>query len=188
MAEFKKRHPAVSFQIIVSDSKWIVEKVSGHELLMGVVGARLSNNRIQYTPWIDDELVAVAHPSLTKTFSMPLKDLIKFPMVVREEGSGTRREVERILDGRGIPREEVKIAGIFGSTDAIKQAVKTGLGISIVSRLSVTDELSRGILKEIRIKDTSMRRHFYIITHRKRTLPLAYTLLLQYIKTGSQSL
>ena len=69
-------------------------------------------------------------------------------MVLREEGSGTRRETEKILEERGISFEDIKISGIFGSTDAIKQAVKEGLGVSILSKLSVKDELKYGVSKK----------------------------------------
>ncbi len=117
-----------------------------------------------------------------------LQELIKYPVVLREEGSGTRKETERILESRGVKIENIKIAGIFGSTDAIKQAVKEGLGVSILSRLSVKDELKHGILKEIKPSDIQMRRKFYVVTHKKRALPAVYTLFLEYIKTCQFSL
>ena len=59
-------------------------------------------------------------------------------------------------------------------TDAIKQAVKEGLGFSILSKLSVKDELKYGGFKEIKLTDIEMKRKFYIVTHKKRTLPAAY--------------
>lgn len=188
MADFQKKHPSVSFQILESDSKGIVDRVLKHELLMGVVGAKLNDTQIHYVPFMDDELIAVAAPSFLKTESLSLKELIKFPMVMREEGSGTRKETEKILEGKGISLENIKIAGIFGSTDAVKQAVKAGLGISILSRLSVTDELKYHILKEIKLTDIEMKRKFYIATHKKRTLPLIYKIFLEHLKTESKNI
>jgi DNA-binding transcriptional LysR family regulator len=117
-----------------------------------------------------------------------LKELIKFPMVLREEGSGTRRETEKILEGKRIFHDNIKIAGIFGSTDAVKQAVKAGLGVSILSRFSVTDELKYKILREIKLTDIQMKRKFYIATHKKRTLPRAYGIFLEHIMAESKSL
>ena len=66
-------------------------------------------------------------------------------------------------------------------TDAVKQAVKEGMGISIISRRSVQDELKCGMLREIRIKDVNMTQQFYVITHRKRTLPHLYKLFVEYL-------
>lgn len=183
MAEFQRKYPSVSFQILVSDSRGIIDKVSKHELLLGIVGAKLDDEQINYIPFVEDELIVVSSPSMIKSNSITLKGLTKFPMVLREEGSGTRREVEKILEGKGISLGGIKIAGIFGSTDAIKQAVKAELGISILSKLSVADELKHNILKEIKLTDTQMKRKFYIITHKKRTLPLLHTVFLEHIKT-----
>ncbi|MFH1703901.1 MAG: selenium metabolism-associated LysR family transcriptional regulator [Nitrospirota bacterium] len=182
MAEFQRKYPSVSFQILVSDSRGIIDKVSKHELLLGIVGAKLDDEQINYIPFVEDELIVVSSPSMIKSNSITLKGLTKFPMVLREEGSGTRREVEKILEGKGISLGGIKIAGIFGSTDAIKQAVKAELGISILSKLSVADELKHNILKEIKLTDTQMKRKFYIITHKKRTLPLLHAVFLEHIK------
>ncbi|MEW6416708.1 MAG: selenium metabolism-associated LysR family transcriptional regulator [Nitrospirota bacterium] len=188
MAVFQKRYPSISFQILVSDSRDIVEKISRHELLMGSVGAKITNAQINYTPFIDDELIVVSSPSLIKKEEMTIRELIEFPMVLREEGSGTRKETEKILEGKGISFENIKIAGIFGSTDAVKQAVKAGMGVSILSRFSVTDELRYNILKEIRLKDIKMKRKFYLVTHKKRTLPSIYNIFIEHIKTESKKI
>lgn len=188
MAGFVEKYPSVSFQILISDSREIVEKVSRHDLLMGIVGARLANSQIAYTPFLEDELIVVSSPSFIKYRQMTLKELMNLPILLREQGSGTRRETEKILEDRGISLDSIKIAGIFGSTDAIKQAVKAGLGISILSRLSVKDELRYAILKEIRLTDTKMKRRFYIVTHKKRTLPEAYNLFLEHIRTYNANL
>jgi DNA-binding transcriptional LysR family regulator len=188
MAVFQRKYPSISFQILISDSMEIINSVLKQELLLGIVGAKLGNEQISYKPFVEDELIVISSPSLTKSNRITIKELIKFPMVLREEGSGTRRETEKILEGRGITFDNVKIAGIFGSTDAIKQAVKAGLGVSIISRFSVKDELKHGILKEIKLTDIQMRRKFYIVTHKKRTLPLAYSIFLKYIMAESESL
>jgi len=181
MAKFRKIYPSISFQILISDSRGIVEKISRHELLIGIVGAKLANSQITYVPLLEDELIVVSSPVLTKNRQLTLKELMKLPMVLREEGSGTRREAEKILEDKGVSLEDIKVAGIFGSTDAIKQAVKAGLGVSILSRLSVKDELKYGIFKEIKLSDIQMKRKFYIVTHKKRTLPAAHNLFLEHL-------
>ena len=188
MAAFQKRYPSISSQILISDSRGIVDRISKQELLLGIVGAKLGNEQIHYMPFIEDELIVVSSPSLIKSSRIPLKELITFPMVLREVGSGTRREAEKILEGKGISLEGIKIAGIFGSTDAIKQAVKAGLGFSILSKFAVIDELKHRILKEIKLTDIHMKRNFYIITHKKRTLPPAYAVFLKHITTESKNI
>jgi len=186
MTAFQKKYPAVSFQILIEDSKKIVDSLSKHELIMGIVGAKLGNEEIEYMSFFDDELIVVSAPSFIKSNKITLKELINLPIVLREEGSGTRKITEQILTDSGIAYHRMSIAGIIGSTDAVKQAVKAGMGVSILSRLSVSDELKYKTLKKIKITDVSMRRKIYIITHKKRTLPLAYQIFLDYIRSNSR--
>jgi DNA-binding transcriptional LysR family regulator len=181
MTEFQKRYPSITFQIVISDSRGIIDSISRHEVLLGIVGAKIGSDQIHYVPFIEDELIAVSSPALVKESKMTLKELVKLPMVVREEGSGTRRETEKFLESRGVSLEGIKLAGIFGSTDAVKQAVKAGLGVSILSKFSVADELVHKILHEIKLTDIEMKRKFYIVTHKKRTLPRVYDAFLKHI-------
>ena len=188
MATFQKRYPSISFQIIIADSKQIVQKVLSHELLVGIVGSKLNDSQLAYSSLIEDELIVVASPQFTRKESMTLKEVVELPMVLREEGSGTRKEIERIFSSKGLNIDSMNIAGLFGSTDSIKQAVKAGMGISILSRLSVSDELKFKILKEIKLSDVQMKRHFYVVTHKKRSLPAAYTLFLKHVITESKQI
>ena len=151
-----------------------------HELLIGIVGARLGNE-LEYTSFMEDDLVAVASLSFPVPAAITIKDLIKFPMIMREEGSGTRKEFEKILDGKGVSADKLNIAAVFGSTDAVKQAVKEDMGITILSRRAVLDELDCKKLKELKIRDTRMKRHFFIVTHKKRTLPHLYKAFFEFL-------
>jgi DNA-binding transcriptional LysR family regulator len=187
MTEFQKRYPSITFQIVISDSRGIIDSISRHEVLLGIVGAKIGNEQIHYVPFIEDELIAVSSPSLVRESKMTLKELVKLPMVLREEGSGTRRETEKFLESKGVSLEGIKLAGVFGSTDAVKQAVKAGLGVSILSKFSVADELDYKILHEIKLTDSEMKRKFYIVTHKKRTLPRVYDAFLKHIIAASKN-
>jgi DNA-binding transcriptional LysR family regulator len=185
MSEFQKKYPAISFQILIADSGGIIESISRHELILGIVGAKLGNEQINYIPFVEDELIVVSAPSKTGKNSIALRELSDLPMVFREEGSGTRKETERFLEMKGLSFENMKVAGIFGSTDAVKQAVKAGLGVSILSRFSVADELEHKLLEQIKLTDIEMKRNFYIVSHKKRTLPRLYDIFLQHIMASA---
>lgn len=184
ISDFHRKYPSVSFHVVVSDSKGIIEKILRHELLMGIVGAKISNSQLDFVPFKEDQLIAVSAPSFSHKTTMTFQELVKMPMILREEGSGTRREFEKILEKQDISFDKLKISGIFGSTDAVKQAVKAGLGISILSKFSVNDELRYKTLKEIKLTDIQMNRKFYILTHRKRNLPLVHSIFLDYLKAN----
>lgn len=185
MSDFKRKHPGVSFQVRVGDSQEIVRQVVSHHVLLGIVGSKIADAQINYTPFLEDELILVAAPSLETNGRMSLKDLCRYPMVLREEGSGTRREAERLLEGQGFSCGNMKVAGIFGSTDAVKQAAKVGLGLTILSRFSVTEELKHRVLKEVRLAVPPMKRMLSIVTHKKRVLPLLYSFFLDHLKAKS---
>ncbi len=188
MKGFQKRYPSISFQILISDSKGIIDSISRHELIVGIVGAKLGDENIKYISFVEDELIVVSAPSLIEKNILTLKELTEFPIVIREEGSGTRKETEKFLEARGISFSNFKISGVFGSTDAIKQAVKAGLGFSILSKFSVADELKNNILVEIKLVDVVMKRRFYVATHKKRSLPYAYEKLLEHLINESKNM
>jgi DNA-binding transcriptional LysR family regulator len=182
--DFKYRFPLVEFKLEISDSKGIFEKVLNHELLLGIIGAKLTNSNIIYTPLTEDILIIVASPKLIRKSTITLENLKTIPFVLREEGSGTRKEMEKLLEQKGLSSEDLKIACVFGSTEAVKEAVKAGLGIAVLSKISVKDELRTGTLKEIKIPGLELKRKFYAIVHKKRTLPYQYRLFLEALTSA----
>lgn len=172
--QFKARYPLVSFEIRNEDSRKITEQVREHELLCGVVGARMETRQLQYQPLLEDELVLVAHPELVAAGEIGPGQLYELPFVGREEGSGTRQCVEGFLREAGVEVERLRQVAILGSSPAVKEAIKARLGVAIMSKLAVREELAAGGLREVAISGLTMRRSFYLIALRKRTLPPNY--------------
>jgi DNA-binding transcriptional LysR family regulator len=84
--------------------------------------------------------------------------------------------VEQILKQHDLDPTRLRIVAEMGSTEAIKQGIKAGMGVSILSRLALTDELRAGSLCCVPLTGVTLRRHFYIIRHKARTLsPLSQT-------------
>lgn len=184
MMEFKKLNPGVFFRIEIGDSRDIVQKILTHGLLVGIVGSKQFSHNLSYTQFVDDELVAIASPEFSIKNRVSLHELLSCPMICREEGSGTRKEFERYLDLHGKSADKINIVGCFGSTDAMKQAVKTAAGIAVISRVAVAEDLRHGTLKLIRVAGNEIRRQFYIVTHRKRTLPALHTAFLAFLRNS----
>lgn len=184
LKRFAELYPSIEFKLLISDSKGILDRVLSHEIFLGVIGANLRDTKINFIPFGEDELIVIASPQMIKKSSIKMEELKSFPFIAREEGSGTRKETERMLEEKGVKPEELKIAGVFGSTEAVKEAVKAGLGIAIVSRVSVREEIRSGTLKELKIQGLEFKRRFYIIFHRKRSLPYQYKLFLEYLNNS----
>jgi DNA-binding transcriptional LysR family regulator len=103
-----------------------------------------------------------------------LDELRREPMVVRERGSGSRQAIEHVLEEASLSLSAFRIVGEMGSTQAIKQAVRAGVGIALISRRAVEDECRAGLVACVKVKDLKVARSFHLLTHRDRTRsPLA---------------
>ncbi len=171
-SHFKKEHPDVSFEIRIHDTGLIAEMIANHELLFGVVGARVEQKQLMLQPFCDDELICAGIPALAKQCLN--NKVLSAPFLQREEGSGTRLATEGFLGERGIKKKSLQIVATLGSTAAIKEAIKAGLGVSILSKMAITEELAAGTLCEIALGGPAMTRRFYLLRHKKRSLPPHY--------------
>ena len=183
---FKEIHPEISFEIRIDDTARITDQVLNHELLCGIVGARTHPQKLDYTSLFADELILVAAPGVIAKPVKGLDALSSLPFLSREQGSGTRKIMERFLEQAGFDPTRLNIVATLGSTAAVKEALKTGLGAAILSRLAVQEELQAGRLREHRLAGLTMLRKFFLIKHKKRTLPLQYQAFSQYIRTKAE--
>lgn len=178
---FKAMHPGVSFEIEIGDTKKITERVMGHDLALGVVGAKMAEDKLRYEPIVSDSLVLAAPPRLIERQKIDLKDIQSLPFILRERGSGTRKIMEQYLSGRGVAIGSLNVVAVLGSTDAVKQAVKSGVGVSIISEMSIRDEAECGAIKIIPTGKDKISRRFYAISHKKRMLPAKYGSFMDYL-------
>jgi DNA-binding transcriptional LysR family regulator len=174
---FRAKHPEVSVSLRIGDSRDVSLWVEEGRVEVGVTGARPSARALHAKALMSDELVIVApaeHPWADKK-SVSLADVRAEPLVVRERGSGSREALERALDGARLELGAFRIVSEMGSTQAIKQAVRAGVGVSIISRRAVEDECRARQLVALPIRDLKVERAFWLVTHRDRTRsPLAH--------------
>lgn len=173
-ASFKKEFSGISFEIRINASAKIVEAVAGNELLLGVVGAKIAKAKLQYQPFAEDELILAAADNNPVASQITMKELSKLPFIVREQGSGTRKSTESLLAQQHHTLNQLNICATLGSSAAVKEAIKANLGISVISRHAIQDELLSGKIREIHIPGLTMKRNFYVVTSTRRTLPNHY--------------
>jgi DNA-binding transcriptional LysR family regulator len=171
---FKNQYPEIAFEILIEDSGKITNMVLQHDLLCGIVGAKMKSDKLDYASLIEDELVLVTSPKTLNKKKITLDELTKLPFLQREEGSGTRQTFENFLRKNNFSTVDLNIVATLGSTSAVKQAVKAKLGASVISRIAVQEELDNNILQEIQIRNLKMKRKFYLVRQKKRTLPPQY--------------
>ena len=179
---FKNNHPEISFEIRIADSGKITNSVLSHDLLIGIVGAKISSKDLSFFPFVEDELVLAVGEKRKIGNSVSLNKLTKLPFLMRENGSGTKKSMEEFGIKNGIKLDQLNTVAVLGSNAAIKEAIKSNLGVSILSRKSITDELESGKIKEVKLKGITMKRMFYIVTPRKRTFPNHYSVFLNKLR------
>ncbi|MCK5505922.1 MAG: LysR family transcriptional regulator [Thermodesulfovibrionia bacterium] len=181
VAGFKKIYPDISFRINIDNSREITEKIISGELLCAIVDEINNKDNIACLHEIEDELILVAAPGFTgKKVITPFK-LLTMPILVRDEGSDATRSMEKQHLINRISIKALNVVATLGSTESIKEAVKSGLGAAILSRFVVKDDLKAGLVEEIRIRGVRMKRKFYVISHKNRSLPVRYTVFLDFL-------
>ncbi len=184
--DFKARHPEISFEIRIADSGEVIDAVLNHDLLIGIVGAKIISNNLNFHPFVEDELVLAAAGERKIPAGISLSQLVELPFLLRENGSGTRKSMEEFGFKNGLEIGQLNTVAVLGSNAAIKEAIKENLGVSILSRISIRDELACGKVQEIEIEGMTLKRSFYVATLKKRSLPNPYRVFLEtLLKTRS---
>lgn len=176
IGRFKTLYPDISVCLLIGSSRQVTEWIEDGRAEVGVVGAPPGPKSLVARELQADELVLVvppAHAWAGKTEVM-LAELKAEPLIVRERGSGSREALERALAGVNAALSGFRIVGEIGSTQAIKQAVRAGVGLALVSKRAVEDECRANLLHCLKVKDLRVSRAFYLVTHRDRSRsPLA---------------
>ena len=170
IGEFRRRYPGIDLRLRIANSRVIEDAIRAHEVDLGVVGGHgLAPGEECLAAGLADELVLIVsprHPWARRREIAPA-DLADQPLLVREEGSATRRVTERALEQAGV-RWSASME--LGHTEAIKQAVMAGLGVAFVSVHAVRGEVSSRRLAAIRLRGVRIQRHFHVIHSEARTL------------------
>jgi DNA-binding transcriptional LysR family regulator len=171
IGEFKKKYPTASVQLYIDDTAKIADAVVNGDLSIGVVGARVTDPRVEAHPFLSDELVVAVHPDhpWARKKTIAADTLPAEPFILREKGSGTRSIMEERLGRAGITPGDLKVVAVMGSSDAVRQAVKAGLGVSVLSIRAIKDDLQAHRLAAVRIKGVPMERNFSIILLKGKT-------------------
>lgn len=176
IGQFKAKYPDILISLLIGSTRRVSDWLEEGRVEVGVVGARPASRALESKELMADELVVVVpatHAWATRRMAT-LTDLQKEPMIVRERGSGSREALEHALHEAGLSLARLRVVGEMGSTQAVKQAVRAGIGIALVSKRAVEDECRAGLLACVKVKDLRVARAFYLATHRDRSRsPLA---------------
>ncbi len=160
LTEYRAAHPAFNLQFQIASVDEICDRVIRNDLDMAVITGSPPTPELRSRTLIEDELVAIAAPGTPPRGSR--RALVQQCWILREEQSTTRREVDAWLDRHGITLTDRMV---FDGPDAVKRAVMAGLGISIVSKRTVEEELTAGRLVALDAGLALPKRDIRVIDH-----------------------
>ena len=189
IGRFSEKHPQLSVKLIIADSFEIENRVLAGRLELGVIGSKSSHPNILCKKLWEDELVLavpIGHPWFQRK-AVSLPELLKIPFILREEGSGTLKMLEAYLRESGEDgTNALQVAARFGSSTAVKEGIKSGLGLSILSERAIDTEIKAGLLKALKVKGLSMSRNFFLIRNKLRIASPACQAMLNFLLTTTE--
>lgn len=191
MKGFHEKNPKVRFYVEQSDSRNVNENLLNQKGELGFTGYK-GNSGLAYEPVFTDDMVLITpdepcYADYKNGDKMPAEMFLKCPFILREEGSGTKEEMEKALvDGKAVFKN-VAVVARMNHMETIKQAVSLGLGVSIVSELAVRHCAESEGLRYFKIEGLKKKRIFYLTYNKNRCLSPAAEEFLTFVKREARA-
>jgi DNA-binding transcriptional LysR family regulator len=185
LSVFRQQHPNVQIRVTVADTLAVLNQVEHGQAHLGLVGGKSDNPHLEFRSFACDQLVLVVpadHPWRRRR-RVSVQELCEQPLILREAGSGSRWCLERALTQAGKSAQNLRVALELGSNEAIKEAVESGIGVSILSRWAVRKELRYGTLKALKFKEFPMTRDFSLLFNRNSVSTYSVDTFLSFLKS-----
>lgn len=169
LGKFKAEHNDVKIVLNVSNSDGIIQMVENNSIDLGVIEAPVHNQHLKIEACMDDQLEVMLTPDhpLAKKRVIKIDDLMDVPFICREEGSGTREVISDYFQEHNYNLEQLEICFELGSPEAVKGAIEAGMGVSILSKVTITKELELGTLCSIPLAPPLIRPFSFIRQRQK---------------------
>ncbi|QDW74938.1 LysR family transcriptional regulator [Lachnospiraceae bacterium KGMB03038] len=187
LKRFNERYPDEQIKIQESDSSKVVTQIIDHMVDVGFTGTVLEKKHCRYLPFYKDQL-AVITPNTEKYRRLREEDkgkidwILEEHLIMREEGSGTRKEAEEQLKAAGIPVEKLDVIASIGNQETIKKSVRQGMGITILSRLAAADEEEAGLLLTFPIPGADAGRDINLVYNKNYQLSRSAERFIRVVK------
>ena len=180
LGQFLRDHPEVQPLLKVANREQVIKRLTASEDDFVIMGQVPDGMALAVNPFMDNLLVPIAHPAhpLAQRRRIPLEALAQERFLMREPGSGTRSATERRFAER---RLAVSVYMELGSTEAIKQAVMAGLGVSVQSTSSLRLELETGRIVALDVVGFPLRRKWHAVHLKGRHLSLTAATFLAFL-------
>ena len=153
---------------------------------VGLVGTKVEHSNLVFEPFFKDKLIIIT-PVNEKYLKMKsqgfhINDLLKEPIIMREEGSGTRKEIKEILNAHNFDSKNLNVIATLNSVEAIKRSVQNNMGISIMSNLAAEDFIKDQKVLSFDFEEMSMYRNLYIVRNKEMYISKSALKFIKFIR------
>ena len=169
IARFRRGYPQVRINVHVTSRESVINRVLSGEYPLGVSSRRIEHHDLEWRPFFTDEVILIAaasHPWASNRYIYP-DDLLDEPMILREEGAGTREVMMDSLQQRDISPDMLNIAMELGNAEAIVMAVEEAIGVAFISRLSAERSLALSKVVEVKVEGMQLVRQISLLRNRR---------------------
>ena len=149
LKRYNEKYPDEQLKILEMDSAKVVLRVIDHMVDVGLTGTALEKKHCRYVPFYKDQLVVITpntekYRKIREESPKDISWICQESFIMREEGSGTRKEAEKQFARAGIDVTKLDVIASIENQETIKKSVSQGLGISVLSGLASRDEVAEG--------------------------------------------
>jgi DNA-binding transcriptional LysR family regulator len=165
VGDFLRENPGVELHMMSANTADVVASLVAGRVSLGLIEGPAGRSDVKTEPFLDDRLVLITPPGheWAEMGEVGAEKLEDAPLILREHGSGTRDVVERALRKAGLDFKKLRVIIELDSTEAIKSAVRAGLGVGFVSESALSREIALRLLKTVRVRKLDIRRQFLFV-------------------------
>ena len=187
LPEYGKEHPEIYFTIHQSDSQGIVDGLHNGSFDIGMIGMNCEDEALTCIPFYQDRMVLITPVNeyfqvLKRQEAVPIQQLLREPMILREQGSGSKKSAERFLDSVHIREEDLRVTARINDQESIKNLVAGGLGVSIISERAAHNYVEAKRLLMFELPGDDSGRSFYLAFRKNYILKEYVWEFLKYVR------
>lgn len=177
--QFRSQYPNTVFHFEQSSSKTVVEKVLNGKVDLGLTGEKYENDKLCYFPLLKEKLVLISSNKSEIKGPVNIQELLKYPFIMRNAGSGTNAILEKYLKKNKIPKEQMNIIAYTESGQNLIHYVIEDIGIGIISEIAANEYAKRHLLKMHEINGFEDERYFYLVYNKNKTQSILSRLFIE---------
>ena len=187
LEKYHENFPKIKVDIKETNSLVTIKKVSEYEVDLGIVGMKKENENCEFEPIFQDEFVFICpnteYYKKLKDSKPTIKELAKEPLIIREQGSGIKDNMDKLLAADKVKVKDLNVVMTVNDEELIKKLTSMGLGTSFISKVAVEELIEEGKIIAISLENYKERfRNLYAVWNKKVTYPSYVREMLKYIK------